>query len=79
MILQGFLEPRQTINTDYDIMARANLKATTSRVKSAKIAFLLQQGNTRTNVSLNSVEHIANLDRIVLPHLLYSLDLVFSD
>ena len=79
VILQDFLGPRQTINSD-NYIAMTELKAWTSRVgPERKTTFLLQHDNTRPHTSLKTMEHIANFCRTVPLHPLYSLDLVPSD
>jgi len=82
MILMDFLEPMVpgTINSDCYIMTLAKMKAQTSRVRSEKkTASLLQHDNIRPHISWKNVEHIASLGWTVLPHSLYSSDLVPSN
>lgn len=53
VILLVFLEPRQTVNSDYCIVTMTILKSLTSRVGlDEKTTFLLQNGNTRPHTSL---------------------------
>ena len=80
VILQDFLEPGQTINSDRYIMTLTKLKARISRVRpKKKTTFLVQHDNARPHTSFKTMEHTANLGWTVLPHPPYSLDLVPSD
>ena len=75
-----FLEHRQTISSDCYITALTKLKAPGTWVKTEKkTTFLLQHNNARPHTSLKTIEHTANVGWLVLPHSLYSLDLVPSD
>jgi len=73
VMLLDFLEPRWTINR-YLVML-TKLKVLSSRARPEKITFLLQHGNTRPHISLETMEHIANLGWTVLLHTPYSPDL----
>jgi histone-lysine N-methyltransferase SETMAR len=69
VILLGFLEPGQTVNSDYYIVTLTKLKAQISRVRpEKKTAYLLQHDNARPHTSLNTMEHIVNLSWSVVPH-----------
>ena len=75
VLLLNFLEPRQTINSDYYIMTLSKLKAWTFRIgPKKKTTFLLQHNNARPHTSLKTMEHTASLDWAVLSHPLYSPD-----
>jgi histone-lysine N-methyltransferase SETMAR len=77
LILLDFLKPRQTINSDRYIVMLAKLKAQISRVRpEKKTTFLLQHDNPRPHTSFKTVERIVNLGWIIIPHPLYSPDLV---
>jgi len=80
VILLDFLEPRQTINSDFYSAVLTKLKALTCRVRlEKKTTFLLQCNNTRPNTGLYTVKYTANLGWTVLPQSLYSPDFVSSD
>ena len=80
VIFLDFLEPRHSINSNHCTVTITKLKTPTSRVRSVKkITFLLQYNNARPHTCLKTVKHVASLGWTVLPHPLYSLDLVPSD
>ena len=79
VILLGFLEPRQTINSDCFIAMLTKLKAQISRVRPEKKTTFLLQHNARSHTSLKTVEHIVNLGWTALQHPPYSPDLAPSD
>ena len=80
MVLLNFLERGQTINSDHYTMMLTKLNAQTSRIRpEKKITFLLQHDNTRPSASLKIVEYTASPGWTVLPHPLYSPDLVPRD
>jgi len=79
VILLDFLEPGQTINSDHYILMLTKPKAWTSRAGPGRRATFLSQHNEATpHISLETMEHIANLSWTVLPHTPYSSDLVPS-
>ena len=78
VILLNFLELTQIVNSDHYTMMLTKLNAQTSRIRlEKKITFLLQRDNTRP--SLKIVEYTASPGWTVLPHPLYSPDLVPCD
>jgi len=79
VILLDFSEPRQTISSECYITMLTKLKGQTSRLRTVKKIFLLQCDNARLHTSLKIMEHVANCGWTILPHPLYSLDLVFPD
>jgi hypothetical protein len=80
VILLDFVEPGQTINSERYIVMLTKLKAWISRVRpEKKITFLLRHRKARPLTSSKTVEHIANRGWTVVPHPLYSPDLVPSD
>jgi hypothetical protein len=61
-ILLYFLEPRQTINSDYYIVTMTKLKAQISRFRlEKKTTFLLQHDNTRPHTSLKTMGMLQSL------------------
>ena len=59
---QGFLESRQIIKSECYLMTLTKLKALIFKVRPEKTAFLFQNNTARPYTSLNTVEHIDNLD-----------------
>ena len=80
VVLLSFPKSRQITNYDHYISMLTKLNAQTSRIRpEKKITFLLQRDNTRPSASLKIVEYTASPGWTVLPHPLYSPDLVPCD
>ena len=80
VIILDFLEPRQTINSDFYITTLTKLNTLISRIRpEKKSTFLLQHNNARPHTSLKTMENIVNLGWTVILHPLYNPDLVLPD
>jgi hypothetical protein len=78
--LLDFLEPRQTINSDFYITTLTKLNTLISRIRPEKEStFLWQHNSARPHTSLKTMENIVNLGWTVILHPLYNPDLVLPD
>ena len=76
VLLLNFLEPRQTINSDYYITTLTKSNSWTFIVRSEKkTTFLLLPDNARTHTSFKTMEYVASLGWAVLIHPQNGLDL----